>query len=416
MPLPVRALPVIQHWDCHGCTDCCRDYVVHVTDEEMRRIEGQGWEKQPGFEGVPLFKRHGRWRGQWALTQKDEACIFLGEGGRCRIHEKFGAAAKPLTCRIYPFVLVPAGDHWRVGLRFACPSVANDQGRPMNQHLGEVREYAGLFEKQNPGAELVTPPPLQGGQSVPWEDVATFIDALAIVVGNREDRVERRLRKCLALANVCRQAKFDKISGKRLEEFLGIVINALDDEAPREAKDVPPPTWVGRILFRQFLALYSRKDQGKFAGMGRRGRLALFGAAIRFARGTGPVPRLHALLPETTFEKLEEPAGPWPLECEEVLERYYLTKLHSLQFAGPTNFRMSFWDGLESLVLTYPAIAWLSRAFSDRPRVEALVQALRIVDDCFGYHPLLGSSRQRFAIRILSFRGEIPRLVAWYSR
>ena len=91
-------------------------------------------------------------------------------------------------------------------------------------------------------------------------------------------------------------------------------------------------------------------------------------------------------------------------------------RLHSLQFAGPTNFRMSFWDGLESLVLTFPAIAWLSRAFGDRPRKEAVIQALRIVDDSFGYHPLLGSSRQKLAIRILSFRGEIPRLIAWYSR
>ena len=46
----------------------------------------------------------------------------------------------------------------------------------------------------------------------------------------REDRVERRLRKCLALAALCRAAKFDKVSGKRLEEFLGILISALDDE------------------------------------------------------------------------------------------------------------------------------------------------------------------------------------------
>src|SRR5262249_17090403 len=210
MPLPVRALPVIQHWDCHGCTDCCRDYVVHITDEEMRRIEGQGWEKEPSFAGLALFKRQGRWSGRWALNHTDDGCVFLGEGGRCRIHEKFGSAAKPLTCRIYPFVLVPAGDHWRVGLRFACPSVANDQGRPMNPPMGEAREYAGLFEQQNPAAELVPPPPLQGGQSVPWEDVATFVEALAIVVGNRDDRIEYRQRKCLALTNLCRQAKFDK--------------------------------------------------------------------------------------------------------------------------------------------------------------------------------------------------------------
>ena len=31
-------------------------------------------------------------------------------------------------------------------------------------------------------------------------------------------------------------------------------------------------------------------------------------------------------------------------------------------------------------------------------------------------HPLLGSGRQKFSQRILSSRGEIARLVAWYSR
>jgi len=415
--LSVRALPVLQNWDCSGCTNCCRDYVVHVSDEEAQRIEEQGWEKQPGYEGVALFKREGfLGRGRRSLNQRDGACVFLGEGGRCRIHEKFGSAAKPLACRVYPFVLVPSGDEWRVGLRFACPSVAEGKGRPVNQHLGDVREYAGLLERQNPEVTVLSSPALQSGQQVPWDDIATFVQALAAVMGDRNDRVERRLRKCLVLAGLCRTAKFDKIGGERLEEFLGILVNALDDEAPRDPKSLPPPTRIGRILFRQLVALYARKDSGENAGLARRGRVALLGAALGFARGTGAVPRVHGLMPETTFEKLEEHPGPWSMECEELLERYYLTKLHSLQFAGPTNFRMNFWEGLESLVLTFPAIGWLSRAFADQRRIDALRLALRIVDDGFGYHPLLGSMRQRLAMRILSFRGEIPKLAAWYSR
>src|SRR5947208_740003 len=43
MPLPVKSLPVIQNWDCHGCGDCCRLYNVRVTDEEKARIEAQDW-------------------------------------------------------------------------------------------------------------------------------------------------------------------------------------------------------------------------------------------------------------------------------------------------------------------------------------------------------------------------------------
>jgi len=41
---------------------------------------------------------------------------------------------------------------------------------------------------------------------------------------------------------------------------------------------------------------------------------------------------------------------------------------------------------------------------------------VRIVDDNFGFHPHLGTLRQRFAVRILSDRGDLERLIAWYAR
>ncbi len=77
---------------------------------------------------------------------------------------------------------------------------------------------------------------------------------------------------------------------------------------------------------------------------------------------------------------------------------------------------MPLWDGLESLILSFPITIWLARAFSHLPRAEAIQRALRIADDSFGFHPLLRSGRQKLSQRILSFREEIPRLVAWYSK
>src|SRR6266852_5052 len=56
MPLPVRHLTVLQNWDCHVCGTCCKEYPVAVTDEERRRIEEQHWDKESGFQGIPLFK------------------------------------------------------------------------------------------------------------------------------------------------------------------------------------------------------------------------------------------------------------------------------------------------------------------------------------------------------------------------
>ncbi|MFL5341265.1 MAG: hypothetical protein ACJ8F7_14045, partial [Gemmataceae bacterium] len=185
---------------------------------------------------------------------------------------------------------------------------------------------------------------------------------------------------------------------------------------PRDPAELPPPSWVGRILFRQIVALYARKDRGPERGAASRSRLALFRAALGFARGTGRVPPVNAMISGISFEQIEQPAGPLPDDFELTLERYFLTKVHSLQFAGPTNFNQTFWNGLESLALSYPIALWLARSFSQMPRADALVRGLRTADDSFGLQPLLGSGRQKFGQRILSIRDEIPRLVAWYSR
>jgi lysine-N-methylase len=392
---------------------------VPVTEEERKRIESQGWENDAQLARMRLFVRRGRWWSRkWRLNHRPEGgCVFLSEDNRCRIHERFGAEAKPLACRLFPFVLVPAGSHWRVGLRFACPSAADSKGRPLSVHENELVQLARAVERvEGVEAQTVPPPPLQHGQQVSWPDVLRFVQALLTLLEDRQDRLERRLRKCLALANLCRQARFDNISGGRLVEFLNLVTQGLDAEVPADPAQLPRPGWVGRVLFRQVLAIYLRKDRGEKRGPATRSRLALLRAGWRFARGRGAVPRVNGLLGETRFERAEAAAGPLPLAAEDALARYYQVKVNSLQFCGPANFRMTLWDGLESLVLTLPCILWLTRAMADGPRDEAVRKATGIVDDHFGFNPVLGSGRVRFAQRTLGRRGELEKLIAWYSR
>jgi lysine-N-methylase len=423
MTLPVRHLPLIQNWDCHVCGSCCKEYVVTVTDEERRRIQAQEWDKDAEIGGQPIFGKSGPW---WARRyhlnhRGDGSCVFLSEQGRCRIHERFGYDAKPLPCRLFPFLLVPAGDHWRIGVRFACPSAAANKGRSVSEHEPALRRFALELARREgvdsqPGSVSVPPPPLQPGQRVDWSDVLRFVQALLTILRDRRDRMERRLRKCLALSNLCRQARFEDIQGNRLGEFLQIVTSGLEDEVCRDPATLPPPGRMGRLLFRQAIALFTRKDHGPDRGIARKGRLALLLAAWRFALGSGQVPRLHAKIPETTFAKVETTIGCLPDAAEEVLERYYTIKVESLQFCGATNFHLPFWEGFEMLALTYAVIRWVARALGDLPPVEAVERALAIVDDHFGYNRVLGSRRQRLGFRILAWTGELPKLIAWYGR
>jgi lysine-N-methylase len=418
MSMPVRSLPVLQNWDCRACSNCCREYQVSVSPEERQRIEAQGWDKDPEIGDFPLFKRQGKWwSGAYQLNHRsDGSCIFLSTEGRCRIHERHGPAAKPLACRMYPFILVPTGDHWRVGLRYACPSAAANVGRPCADHQGELAEYAQALQKQISGDLRQIPvPSLQGRQKVDWPDLLRFVQAILNLLKNRDDPFEYRMRKCLALAKICRQARFDQVKGSRLAEFLNLVGNALESEAARDPSQVPPPTWVGRVLFRQALALYIRKVHGPDQSQVR-SRLALIKAAWRFAQGKGPVPAVHGWLPETTFEKGENQRRPLSAEAERVLERYYLVKFGSLQFCGPTHFGYPFWDGVQALALTLPVLLWLYRVLENFPGEEAAVRAIGMVDNNFGFNPLLGMMRQRLSLGILARRSELEKLIAWYSR
>ncbi|MGL6094697.1 MAG: YkgJ family cysteine cluster protein, partial [Fimbriiglobus sp.] len=249
MPMPVRSLPVVANWDCGGCSDCCRTYHVRVTPAEKERIDGQRWD-------VGAVGRDPK-TGEFHMNHTpDEACVLLGPDNRCRIHTKFGAAAKPLACRVYPFVMVPAGDHWRVGLRFACPSAAANHGRPLTAHAAEVSEYAKLLEADAPAGKSVTAPTLGDGQTPSWPTTLRLSAALdAILAG--QGSVEHRVRRMIWFARECRRARFDNLAGDRLGEFLDLMVEASAHEIPGEPAEVPSPSWVGRAPFRQIAAIYA---------------------------------------------------------------------------------------------------------------------------------------------------------------
>ncbi|GAC1469109.1 MAG: hypothetical protein NVSMB9_12530 [Isosphaeraceae bacterium] len=389
-----------------------------VTGEEKDRIESLDLANDPEVAPGPWFAPVGRGSRNWKLKHRpDGSCVFLTTENRCRIHERFGADVKPFVCRLFPFVLIPAGDHWRVGMRFSCPSAAANQGRPAAEAENDLKHLSHLLEQHvGRSADSAPPPLLQAGLQLSWPDVGRVVQVFVEIVQDRRDRLERRLRKCLAVAHVCGRTRFDNLQGKRLSKYLQAVRNAMETEVPREAEDLKPPDrLLGGVLFRALLAIFARRDRDVDRASSIRGRLGRVLDGWRFVRGRGLVPRVNEFLPETRFEEVERSRGLTP-EIDETLERYYLVKLNSLQFCGPPNFDLPLLAGLESLVLTLPMILWLRRALSDRPPEEAVRQAIQLVDDHFGGNPILGFPHIQYLQRTVAQRGELEKLVAWYSR
>ncbi|MFQ3593754.1 MAG: YkgJ family cysteine cluster protein, partial [Gemmataceae bacterium] len=420
MAMPIKSLPVVQRWDCHATGSCCKEYRIELSQDEAARIAAQGWTKEElgGLEPVVRSTTFGK--GLQLNHRADGACVFLDPEGKCRIHARFGYETKPLPCRLFPFILIPAGTEWRVGMRFACPSVATNKGRTLPEHDADLRSFAmelvqrEKLDRREDGS-LVPPPRQDGGESLDWPDTLRLVDGLLGLIRKTKEPIEYRWRKLLHLAASMKQAKLKHIRGKRLSELLELLAVAADQEVPREPTQEKRPSWVARILFRQTAALFTRKDHGPYRGEGLRSPLSRLSAAWRFARGVGQIPRLHKRLPLASFEDAEQPRGPLPSEADEVLTRYYAIKIGSLQFCGATSFGLPFWRGLEFLGLTLPLLLWASRLFPrEVPRDQALCDALTVIDDHYGFNRVLASFRQQWSFTLLA--GELPRLVAWYAR
>jgi lysine-N-methylase len=418
MSVPIRNLPVMQNWDCQSCGDCCRHLEGVITDEEKHRIEALDLANDPEVAPKPWFAPLGRGTKKWRLAHRpDGGCVFLTTRNRCRLQERFGAEVKPFVCRLFPFILIPAGDHWRVGMRFSCPSAAANSGRPVADAEKDLVHLSHLLEQHaGRSADSAPPPVMQAGEQLSWPDVCRVVQVLVEIVQDRGDRLERRLRKCLAVARICGERPLIGLRGHQVTKFLQAVRTAVEADVPREPADLAPPDrLLGGVLFRALLAIFARRDSDVYRASRIRRRLGRVLAGWRFVVGRGSVPRINEFLPETTFEAVERCSG-MPPDMDETLERYYVVKLNSLQFCGPPNFDMPVWAGLESLVLTLPMILWLRRAFTDLPPVNAVEQAIRLVDDHFGGDPMLSFPHIQYLLHILAQRGELEKLVAWYSR
>ena len=85
-----------QHFRCVSCGNCCRRWHVAVSTRDMRRLQKLSWGSEPDIPENPFTKIRGH---DYVAHKQNGDCVYLNpETDRCRIHSKFGAAAKPIGC------------------------------------------------------------------------------------------------------------------------------------------------------------------------------------------------------------------------------------------------------------------------------------------------------------------------------
>lgn len=422
MPPPLE-LPTIQNWSCHSCGGCCRQHAIAISPEEQQRIAAQNWTENDGIpDGRPVFEKIGffPWSKWYRLAHQDDgACVFLDDHGLCRIHAKFGEAAKPLACRIYPYAFHPAGKKIAVSLRFSCPSVAANRGRSVVAQANDLKALERLVVPE--GADQVLPPEVSPGQRLDWPDTLKIVRQLDDIFASGQGSLTNRLLHALKVADLIGQSKFQKIRGPRLGEFLGIICDAAAEEVSADAAEIPEPSRVGRLQFRMLCAQYARRDTAGERKSQWRIRWRLLRTAMRFAGGKGLVPAVQDVFSEVAFSELDRSFGPLPADADEVLTRYLRVKLQGMHFCGAAYYNIPLVEGFQSLTLLIPAVLWMARwlaASQKRSQIktEDVTQALSIADHHHGYSPAFGQTGFRGRVRQLAWLNEISRLVAWYGR
>ena len=412
-PLKMLTPQGAQRYDCTGCGDCCRGrFAVIVTAEDRARIVAQQWSADElGLTGA-LFTPKGD---DFQLAHRaDGACVFLGADNLCRIHARFGEAAKPVACRLYPFTFAAVGNQVRVDVRYDCPATAANLGRPLASHRPEL---LGLMKQVVPSdAPALLVPPFYDQVQLSWKALARVTEAFEQVLLDVSLDITRRVAACVQLADILRHPRIIGLDGRALDGLLDEAVSVVQQDAADDDGERIPPANAACLVFRQLLGLYGRLDTvGERAHLWQRLRVSL-----RMLAGKGRTPAIRPGFPAVPFDAIDAfrslPRG----EAAQTLERYLHTHLSGMGFFGRSFYGRSYLDGLSALLLTYPLTNWYARAFAiseGLPELNAscVQRAVMVVDHQHGASPLLNAPSERTRIRFLCQPGTLRSLTVWYG-
>jgi lysine-N-methylase len=415
MSLPIKTLPILEQWDCHGCGICCRGAAVLLNDADLARLRDQHWERRPDFRGKKLIVRAGLFDRRYRLAHRnDGTCVFQDADKLCRIHREFGYDAKPHVCRMAPLQMIPLENFVYVTLRRYCPSAAADKGRPLKVQLDEYRRLAVAS-----GAVPDPPPPpkLTRRYRRPWNEAMAVAGVLEKFMLDEHYPPVRRLVHGLEFCRLFDRCRLNKIQGNRLVELLAVMrTTAVESAGPLFENRVPPGRSAYR-WFRQIALEYLRLHPDFLPETSWRERGRMVQAAFMYAWGKGRVPCFRMNFPPATFADLERPLGALPSDVLLPLTRYFERAVVSLRYVMFKGGRWSITEGFQALALGFPVALWMLRfACGPRtPEVQDVINVVMMLDRGETNASMVGA-QHRWRTNSLSNDQQLSRLTAWYAR
>lgn len=402
MASPIRQLDIVERWDCHGCSLCCRGTTIVLSDADRAELTRQAWDGRPEFRGMRVVEGGAWWSGPARLAQRPNGdCVFLSESGRCRIHQEFGAERKPSVCLQFPFQAVSDDQRTVLTLRRCCPSAAADRGRTVAEQLREAVAVLG----RRPESPAV-PRPISRRNPATWKgfhrvaklldecvDVEREVSALGLIHGLR---ICRLLEKC-RLANV---------ADADWPELLRLLSDAAKSEAEIIWQVREQPSSAASRLFRRLSGHFVRCMPGGSYSRRWQDRWLALRATGQLAAGRGNTPGMHPEFPERSFQELAGPTTDRVREASTPLDRFLQTHLRSRQYVllGTGGTLVSAY---RRLALMSPMAWWLWRWQSGSDQAAAMVPIVSGLERGFV------ASTVHYAAQWLADTEQLERLIAW---
>jgi len=414
--------PVVanQRFSCASCTRCCRELVVHLFPDDIKKIDRRDWAAELG---VPPYVRLNK---AFVLNKtSDNACVFLASDGRCRIHAKYGFAEKPLACRLFPWTLRRLPDAWHAGLRFDCPTVCRSDGDDLDVYQDDLADIANAVKSSLSTADDRID--LQSGTAAWQDEVLHLIGAIDRCVATAQTRsasIDQCVRQSAYVTAMLARANLTKVRGERFAELVDVLFTAAPGELA--SRLVKPATTRQRNLLRQLAYAYTQSatlaQMQANAGRKMRHIWQQLREARAFRRGRGRVPPGFASEDPLTFRQVEavQPvSGDDAYRAADLLARYVRSRLQLGTVSGEGYYSWPLVDGLVALWLGVVVISWharLAAASAGRARMtfEDVVSATVLVDRTAARVPSLGTKTERLRVRYLTADHGLQSLLETY--
>ena len=390
----MRLPPDTLRYSCSGCGDCCRSTNVPLVGDERARLEALDWSGRverlagSGARAVPLAKpeagvTHRLERGE------DGACSYLADDASCLIHRHFGAEAKPLACRLYPFQLRSVDGELAVDAAFSCKAVAERMGAPLSESRVPLEALAAEL-----GRIPEAPHALTKKQRLPGAVLRELEEGAAALLADESLDAFQRVRAALDFARLA-------ATGDPSTDAARVLRTALLTALPKQvaSRELDPETTgldkTQRAVFFQWLWLCTNPPppNADTAAPNERRRLererVLAGSGWR--SDDNPAWLAGRELSASFAQVAAVDAAVAREDPEGLLRDFFVGKLVGGRYllGGKGGGEQPFAEALPKLMLWYPMAIWATKAFAaDRGKKAAaprdLRAALRLLDPPLG--------------------------------